>query len=354
MSQDRQIENVDVRLGPSHDPIPATRAAGVNRYARPLESLGVAVDLLLADASIPGELLECPEALVPLDRAFKFAELACRAVGSEHLALHLGFRPSLDEYGSYGELIKKSLTVYEYLRKGVSLYNLLITGQRLWLTRHGDQFRLNLATAGDHDLGSYQSHIESVATTIAILRHSLGPYWTPKEICLAYRSRENLPESDLFDNSLIMRGSDITYMTIPAEMMKRAFRDDGTVTASAPESNAARSIPQNLEGLVQFQIESLLSSGKLHIDTVAESMMMSRRTLQRRLAEQHETYSHLLSEIRFKIAARKLANSDQAIAEIAFELGYGDASNFTRAFRQKTGVSPLYFRTTSADGYRIH
>lgn len=343
-----------MRPGPSHNPLPATRSVCVNRYAHPLESLGVAVDQLLADAGIPGELLECPEALVPLDRAFKFTELACRAVGSEHLALHLGLRPCLDEYGSYGKFIRESRTVYEYLHKGVSLYNLLITGQRLWLSRHGDQFRLNLATAGDPDLGSYQSHIDTITTTIAVLRNSIAPCWTPREICLAYRSRENLPESDLFDDSLIMRGSDITYITIPAEVMTRAFRGDGTVAANAAESNAERPIPQDLEGLVQFQIESLLPGGKLHIDTVAESMMMSRRTLQRRLAEQHETYSHLLSEIRFKIAARKLANSDQAIAEIAFELGYGDASNFTRAFRQKTGVSPLYFRTTSADGYRIH
>ena len=354
MSKNLQIECADVRSVPSHNPIPATRAACVNRFTRPLESLGVAVDPLLSDAGIPGELLECPEALVPLDRAFKFTELACRAVGSEHLALHLGLRPCLDEYGSYGRLIQKSRTVYEYLRKGVSLYNFLITGQRLWLTRHGDQFRLNLATAGDLDLGSYQAHIDTITTTIAVLRHSLGPYWTPKEICLAYRSRENLPESDLFDNSLIMRGSGITYMTIPAEMMKRAFRGDGTVTASAPELNAARPIPQDFEGLVQFQIESLLPSGKLHIDTVAESMMMSRRTLQRRLAEQHETYSHLLSETRVNIAARKLANSDQPIVEIAYELGYGDAANFTRAFRKKGGGSPLYFRTTSVDGNRIH
>lgn len=109
-----------------------------------------------------------------------------------------------------------------------------------------------------------------------------------------------------------------------------------------------------LLSMVQFQIESLLPSGKLYIDTVAESLVMSRRTLQRRLAEQHQTYSHLLSEIRFNIAAKKLENSDQPIAEIAFELGYGDASNFTRAFRRKTGVSPLYFRKTSVERFRAH
>jgi AraC-like DNA-binding protein len=127
------------------------------------------------------------------------------------------------------------------------------------------------------------------------------------------------------------------------------FRGEGTVVANAPESTSCHSIPQDFEQRVQIQIESLLPSGKLHIDTVAESLEMSRRTLQRRLAEQHQTYSQLLSEIRFNIAAKKLKNSDQTIAEIAFELGYVDASNFTRAFRKKTGGSPLYFRQTSVE-----
>lgn len=131
-------------------------------------------------------------------------------------------------------------------------------------------------------------------------------------------------------------------------------RGDGTVAANAPESTSCHSDPQDLEHRVQFQIESLLPSGKLHIDKVAESLVMSRRTLQRRLAEHHQTYSQLLWEIRLNIAAKKLENSDQPIAEIAFELGYGDASNFTRAFRKKTGFPPLYFRKSSVEGFRVH
>ena len=334
--------------------VPLLRAAALNRYARALESVGTPVDPLLASAGISAEILESEEALVPLERSFKFAELACRTIGSEHLALHLGLTASLGEYGPYGRSLQKSRTVYEYLSKGVNLYNLLITGQRFWLSRHGDEICLNLATFGDPNLGSYQSHVESMTATIAVLKHSLGSCWTPREISFAYRSRENLPQSDLFDGSLIMRGTGLTYITIPAEMMTNAFRGDGSVSENAPDKTASNAIPESLEGLVRSQIESLLPHGKLHINSVAESMMMSRRSLQRRLAEQHETYSHLLSEIRFDIAAEKLTNSDQPIGEIAFELGYGDASNFTRAFRQKTGVSPLYFRTASVEGFRGH
>jgi AraC-like DNA-binding protein len=82
----------------------------------------------------------------------------------------------------------------------------------------------------------------------------------------------------------------------------------------------------------------------LLIDTVAETLTMSRRSLQRSLAKQGLTYSQLLAETRMRQAADRLENTDEPIAEISFDLAYTDASNFTRAFRRQTGVSPQTFR----------
>jgi AraC-like DNA-binding protein len=36
--------------------------------------------------------------------------------------------------------------------------------------------------------------------------------------------------------------------------------------------------------------------------------------------------------------------TDKPVVEIALDLGYTDASNFTRAFRRAIGVSPSVFR----------
>jgi AraC-like DNA-binding protein len=52
----------------------------------------------------------------------------------------------------------------------------------------------------------------------------------------------------------------------------------------------------------------------------------------------------VLAEFRLHRAAEWLENTDKPIGEIAFDLGYTDASNFTRAFRRQTGVSPQVFR----------
>ena len=71
---------------------------------------------------------------------------------------------------------------------------------------------------------------------------------------------------------------------------------------------------------------------------------MSSRSLQRRLADQGTTFSQVLAETRLRLAAGWLKNTDKPIGEIAFDLGYTDASNFTRAFRRQTGAPPQLFR----------
>jgi AraC-like DNA-binding protein len=49
-------------------------------------------------------------------------------------------------------------------------------------------------------------------------------------------------------------------------------------------------------------------------------------------------------ESRLRRACNWLENSDKTVTEIAFDLGYNDASNFTRAFRKLTGLSPSAYR----------
>jgi AraC-like DNA-binding protein len=48
--------------------------------------------------------------------------------------------------------------------------------------------------------------------------------------------------------------------------------------------------------------------------------------------------------VRLRQAADWLENTDKQVEEIAFDLGYTDASNFARAFRRQSGVSPQAFR----------
>ena len=319
--------------------IPVTRVATILRYMRYLQSLGVPVGGMLAQADIPAELVNHPAATLPLENGFRFGELACRALGTEHLGLHVGLAASLDDLGPYGRLLRESVTVDDYLRKGISLYNTLMTGQRLWISEHGDGLRFNVATVGQSEIGKYLSQMETLAVTIGKLREAATEI---DQVLVAIR--EPLPAIDLFAGSRVLRGTGETYFTMPRAMLRLRFPSGGGIAPRGPEAPGWDSIPEDLGGLVQRQVESLLSCRALQIDLVAETLAMSTRSLQRALAIQGLSYSQILTDARIRQAAHWLENTDKPIAEIAFDLAYTDASNFTRAFRRQTGVSPLAFR----------
>ena len=206
-----------------HTTFSFARVASILNYTRLLESMGAPVERLLACSGIPAGLLQYPAAAIPLKNAFRFAELVCRTQGTDHLGLHVGLASTLDDYGSYGESLKRSLTVHEYLHKGIALYNTFITGQHFWLSEHGKVLRFNVATVGEPCLGAYQAHIETLVVTTATLRAAAGYAWAPAEINLAYRSRENVPEIELFAGSRISRGTGQTCFTIPRTLMQQRF-----------------------------------------------------------------------------------------------------------------------------------
>ena len=53
---------------------------------------------------------------------------------------------------------------------------------------------------------------------------------------------------------------------------------------------------------------------------------------------------------RLRHAARRLTDDDSAITDIAYDVGFGDLSNFVRTFHRAAGASPLKFRAGLARG----
>lgn len=60
-----------------------------------------------------------------------------------------------------------------------------------------------------------------------------------------------------------------------------------------------------------------------------------------------------LVQSRLRRAARLLAREDAAISDIAYDVGFGDLSNFNRTFRRAAGVSPRGFRRLARGDRKI-
>lgn len=326
--------------------IPVARALVIAPWMESAQSLGAPGEALLVRAGIRPEVLDHATAAVPLKKVFYWMELVCRSLGTEHLGVDVGDATCIDDLGHYGRTLASALTLHHYLQQGISLYSTVVVGQSFWLSAHGAQVRLNLSAPWDPDLGEYQTYLNSFAITITNIRRFAGPGWAPTEISFGFRARQPIPVADIFGGTRVLYRPGQTYIEFPRAMLGLRLRQSAPAPA-AEQSGLSRPLPTDLAGLVELQIESLLPHRAVPVDLVAETLGTSRRSLQRGLAVQGVSYTDLLTAVRVRRAATWLERTDKPVMEIAFDLGYTSPTNFTRAFRRQTGISPKAFRVTA-------
>jgi AraC-like DNA-binding protein len=87
-----------------------------------------------------------------------------------------------------------------------------------------------------------------------------------------------------------------------------------------------------------------LASGEPSGADIARRLHMSRRTLQRKLAEAETSYQQLVDDTRREIALRYIDDRKMSVTDITFLLGFSGQSAFARAFKRWTGFSPTDYR----------
>lgn len=87
-----------------------------------------------------------------------------------------------------------------------------------------------------------------------------------------------------------------------------------------------------------------LPSGENSIESVAERLAMSKRTLQRKLSAEKVSFQGLLQDIRAELADHYLAKSELTLGEISFLLGFQESNSFIRAYSGWKGFSPGAYR----------
>jgi AraC-like DNA-binding protein len=95
---------------------------------------------------------------------------------------------------------------------------------------------------------------------------------------------------------------------------------------------------------VRAVLFEMLPGGDSSIETVTERLAMSKRTLQRKLTAEAETFQTVLQTVRSELADHYLARSSMSLGEISFLLGFQESNSFIRAYSAWKGMSPGSYR----------
>ncbi|TCL08076.1 AraC-like DNA-binding protein [Shimia isoporae] len=107
-----------------------------------------------------------------------------------------------------------------------------------------------------------------------------------------------------------------------------------------------RNTPMTLR--VRNALMELLPSGQASVDAVCGRLLTSRRSLQRHLSAEGETFQKVLDDTRSDLSMHYLRRGDMSVEEISYLLAYRDPNSFYRAFHSWTGMTPSQARLIEA------
>lgn len=95
---------------------------------------------------------------------------------------------------------------------------------------------------------------------------------------------------------------------------------------------------------VRNALVELLPRGEFTVEDVAQSLGVSKRTLQRKLKAENTNFQQQLNATREMLAKNYLLNTTMSTDDIAFLLAYQETNSFLRAFNAWTGMSVQQYR----------
>ncbi len=99
---------------------------------------------------------------------------------------------------------------------------------------------------------------------------------------------------------------------------------------------------------VRNALIELLPAGQASVDAVCGRLLTSRRSLQRHLSAEGETFQKVLDDTRSDLSMHYLRRGDMSVEEISYLLAYRDPNSFYRAFHGWTGMTPSQARLVEA------
>jgi AraC-like DNA-binding protein len=341
---------LDALANGRQSPVPFTRAGGLAPLTGFLHTVGAPVQALLENSGIPAALLEDPENLIPVHLSHRFIEAAASSQGLADLGVRLGARMSAFDIPTLGPVLRRSITVYDYLQTASRVIGALSTGERFWLTLENDEVRFHHYVPGRPVPGRCHEDLYCLAVTINMLRRFADdPSWSPREVAVMANDSAFLGDGSVFGDAEIHLGQSHSSFTLPASLLQKPIRAGVPGCASRGAEVKIPSVPalpcEFLES-IDVLVTSLLLAESLDVNLVAEAAGVSERTLQRRLKDCGLSYSHVVRHARLRLARDWLERTSMSVGTIAATLGYTDPANFTRAFRRSTGIPPRQYRAS--------
>ena len=167
--------------------------------------------------------------------------------------------------------------------------------------------------------------------------------WDPAEVEIETRFAHAIPP-DYKGFRITNRQVPGLRLSIPTSWLHALIDRDGLVGAASISKKMQSPPPATVSASVRAAARHLIGGEEVSPAAVARAIGLSAEAVTRSLRSEGTTLARELREVKLEIACAALKDPGRSITQIAGELGFSEAANFTRFFRSNKGVSPRAYR----------
>ena len=313
---------------------PAIHAVSLLQFAPFLAKRDIDVLAFFSRRGFSPNVFQRHDDWLPRDFCFGLANALVEETGDPFAGALLGDQIPVLRFGEFGERLARTETVLTCCTTTIRNLGLVHRGSRMTARIERGRYIMRYELEGALADAPWQFLLATMAVLHNIVLLAGEPDRVKVRLSLP-RSRHTAALEATFGGNLEF-GCDHDEIEIrqvlldkPMELLTRPSRTD-----------------QALETTIHtaLRVARRLPSGEVGIDGTAADLGLTRRTLQRRLADCGVLFSDLIDITRRDIAMRRLLEGCDNLKALSADLGYSDPSHFTRTFRRWTGMAPSDYR----------
>lgn len=337
-------------------PEPTALASWMRGLARELELRGLQPALLFEEVGLDPALLDQSEARYPVARTTKLWRRAVELTGDEGLGLSAIRHITPATFHAVGLGVMASETLEQAFTRMSRFADLVTDASQIVLREEGDTFIVELAVRADAEPADQS--IDGFVALLANAGKGLGePSLRPREVRLR-RLASNRPFQEALERTCaapVLFGQSRIELVFDSATVRTRLKGANPLIAEHLDQASLAAIERlkpvgQLSQKLRSWVTTQLAEGTPGLEDAAAHMHMSARNLQRKLAEEGSSMALLIDDVRQHEAMRRLKQTQDSMIAIALDLGFSDASAFSRACKRWFGKSPSDIRAGTSRG----
>jgi len=337
-SREGELRQLVWRTSPVQHMGPTTLASWALLIARTLRRSGLDADAVFRAAHVAPVPLREPPARYPAPAVRRLWVAASKASQDPCFGLEVGRSWHVTSFHTLGYAALASATLREALARVTRYCRVVTTGVRLDLIDDGPTATLRLMNAfvGEGRPESLEPAAQAgLAALTTLCREARGAPVDPKRMLLMQEDRGCARRLTAFFRCPIGFGADMNALVFAAGDLDAPLETSDPALVRINEQATIRYVVQlrsaRLGERARTAILASLPGGRVSQASIARSLHMSPRTMQRKLQGEGLTFRELLDSARRQLARQYGQDRSVTRTELAYLLGFSEARSLSRA-----------------------